>query len=281
MMKNPIKTFILIHFLFGFDINEFPQNSYNLGNWNGGSVSSNIYQISNPASLPLINNVSLSIINIPEGISLQNMFISKNINNKLIKLHTTILHYGEFEDFVTRNKFFAKDVQIGVSVKSAIENILSIGVQLSYINRNIENYFSNLFIVKFGFRTHLLKKRLGLGLVINQSYNFNEIKNGKHFLYGILYKPMYFPGEFTLDIKKTDEVKIICSILVNINNYFDIVLGFTDDKFEFHTGSTFENIYSGLGLGINIKLDNYKIGFGLRNIGQYGTISGISLGYKF
>ena len=280
-MKRLINYFFLLNVILGGNLNEFPQNSFNLGRWNGGSASTSIYQHLNPASLPLQNVMSISHIKIPENISIQNIFITQNYKFFLIKLNTTILDYGELEDFVTDKKFKAKDLQFELSVKSTFQGILSLGVQLNYNNKIIDNYSFNQLNTKIGFRAHLLENRLGIGLVLNHLLESNNIKNELSALIGAYYKPIYFPGEFSIDVNSGMKNKFILSMLININNFLDVSLGFTNNKFEHHTSSTFENIYSGLGFGFDLKLKKYKIGFGLRNIGQYGTMSGITLGYRF
>ena len=171
-MKRLINYFFLLNVILGSNLNEFPQNSFNLGRWNGGSASNSIYQHLNPASLPLQNVMSISHIKIPENISIQNIFITQNFKNYLIKINTTILDYGELEDFVTDKKFNAKDLQLELSVKSTFQEILSLGVQLNYNNKIIDNYSINQLNTKIGFRTHLLENRLGVGLVLEiQSRN--------------------------------------------------------------------------------------------------------------
>ena len=282
MILKKISSLILFfNILLGLDVLNFPQNSYNLSNWNGGGASSNIYNQSNPASLPFKDFISFSMINVPTDITSQNIFITKSYADYLFKFNSTILNYGDLEDFVTKNKFTAKDIQFGLSIKTTVQKIISIGIQLNYLNRNIENSTDKLLNSKIGIRTQLLEKRLGLGFVLNQIYKSNFDNNDGNLLFNFFYKPLYFPGEIALDFSKSEKLNVILSMMVNVNNNIDLTIGMTDNKMDLHTGNTYENIISGLSFGLHFKLKNYNFGFGLRNIGQFGTISGLNLGYNF
>ena len=45
------------------------------------------------------------------------------LTGDLIKFNSTIINYGELEDFVTENKFTAKDIQVSFSIKTTVQNI--------------------------------------------------------------------------------------------------------------------------------------------------------------
>ncbi|MAJ43366.1 MAG: hypothetical protein CMF96_01295 [Candidatus Marinimicrobia bacterium] len=276
-MKNLFNLYFLFNLVFGSGFIESPQNSINLARWNGGSASSNIYHQLNPAALPIFNVVSFSNIQIPGDISLNSIFISQNFKNYLIKINTTVIDYGRLEDFVTNKNFNANDLKVDLSIKSTFEEILSLGLQIGYLNRNIENFSKSILVTKFGLRTQLLEKRLGIGFVLNHSF---DDEDKIYSLIGIFYKPIYFPGELSIDIRGVKQSEIIFSIILNINSYFDFSLGFTNDKLKYHTGSTIENIYSGLGLGFNLNLKSYNLAYGIRNIGQYGVMNGITLSFN-
>ena len=128
----------------------------------------------NPASLPLENNISISLNRLPENINFQNFIISKSLLGYLVKINTSILNYGKLNDFITNNAFDAKDLIVGISVKKELKKIISFGVLFNYLNTKIENYNENIFKSGIGIRTHFFEKRFGLGLSAYKYFNSNS-----------------------------------------------------------------------------------------------------------
>jgi len=278
-----INIVIVICFSFGNPHFDYPQHSNNLARWNGGSALSSVYQQLNPASILMENHFSISMKKLPESIYSQNFIITRFVSNNILKINMSILDYGQFEDFITKNSFTAKDVIVGLSVKRKLKKLISLGVQLNYLNSKIDNFSENIIKGGIGLRTHLMEKRLGLGIAIHRYFNLNHSKLNEtsDVIFGLFYKPLYFPGEIAVDIVKNNQLFGILSANIKFHKYLTVIFGMTSEKFEFHNGSTFNNIFYGLSSGIEINLKNYKFNFGIRNIGQFGNIAGISLGYNY
>ena len=279
MRKKIILLLFLNTFIFG--LYNTPQNSFDLASWNGGSTFSNVYQNINPASYPLENRILISKIDFPDDISIKSVLVSYRYKKYLFKADASILDYGELEDFITKNNFHANDMKINLALKTTFYNIISSGLQLLYLNRSIESFKITHYIVKIGFRTSILEKRLGIGFVNDYILDSEACFISSTSLLGLYYKPLYFPGKFSLDITNERKNSITGTILIQINKRLDFYLGLTSDKNYLHTLSTFQNIYSGLGLGIDIHSKKYNLGFASRNIGQYGFLTGITIGFKY
>ena len=280
-MMKIINFILILSIVYANSSFEFPQHSNNLARWNGGSAISSNFQQLNPASLAKENHFSVSIIQLPENISYQNYFISKVINNNLIKINSSILNYGNLEDYITKKSFSANDFSIGFSLKSEFEKLISIGIQFNYLNSKIENYDNKILRSGIGIKTRLLNKRLGIGIAFHKIIFGTDSVNSIDKILGVYYKPMYFSGEIALDFIKKEKFYGIISLQMHINNYISTTIGMTTEKFDYHTGSNLQNIFYGLSSGVQFKLKKYKLDLGFRNIGQFGNMSGLSLGYSF
>ena len=201
------KKIILLLFLntFVFGLYNTPQNSFDLASWNGGSTFSNVYQNINPASYPLENRILISKIDFPDDISIKSVLVTYKYKKYLFKADASILDYGELEDFITKNNFHANDMKINFALKTTFYNIISSGLQLLYLNRTIESFKITHYIVKIGFRTSILEKRLGIGFVNDYILDSEACFISSTSLLGLYYKPLYFPGKFSIDITRHTE----------------------------------------------------------------------------
>lgn len=276
-----IKFFLTICFVFANPHFEFPQHSNNLARWNGGSAITTNFQQLNPASLAKENHFSVSIIQLPENINYQNYLITKVIRNYLFKINSSILNYGDLEDFLTNKSFSANDYTFGFSMKSDFKKLVSIGIQFDYLNSEIENYNNQYVKGGIGFKSRLLNKRLGLGIAFHKVLMGDDSKNDLETILGLYYKPMYFSGEIALDLIKQEHYYGIISLQMYINKYISTTVGMTTEKFDYQTGTTLNNIFYGVSAGVQLNLKNYELVLGFRNIGQFGNMSGLSLGYSF
>lgn len=262
---------------------DFPQHTNSLAKWNGGSAQSSVSQQLNPASILMENHLSLSMNSLPENISSQSFIITHLMNNYILKLNTSILDYGQLNDFITNNLFSAKDIVVGCSIKKEVKKVISVGIQFNFLNSKIGINSENIFKSGIGFRTHLMRKRLGLGLSVHKYFNLNitSFDRKMDVIVGLFYKPLHLPGEIAIDIIKNNEIFGILSTQIKLQKYFTVILGITSEKRAFHTGSTLKNIFYGLSSGFQIDFKNYNFNFGIRNIGAFGNLSGISLGYNY
>ena len=125
-----------------------------------------------------------------------------------------------------------------------------------------------------------MNKRLGIGISFNDFFHFNENMTGgkSKLILGSFYKPLHFPGTIALDLSKKSEWKWVLSLELNLNPYLSATIGINSDKLNFHSGSIINNIFYGLSSGVSVNWNKYNISFGIRNLGQYGSITGLSIG---
>ena len=280
-MNNHLFTIIFFSLSFGITSFEFPTHPMNLGKWNGGTAITSTHQQANPASLKMASSISLTTIRIPENINSQNFETSKLYQNYVFNIKTSIIDYGELSDFITQNQFSAKDLIIGFSIKTIFKNLISIGLSFDYLNSKIDIWNQKSFKGTFGLLTHLMDKRIGVGITFIDYFHFNEIKNTwgqPKLILGSFYKPLHFPGTVALDLIKKSKWEGILSLEINLNKYMLATIGINSDKFNFHSGSIFNNIFYGLSSGISVNWNKYNMSFGIRNLGQYGSITGLNIG---
>ena len=280
MNKNLI-IILCLNVAFGITSFEFPTHPINLGKWNGGSAITSPYQQVNPASIKMSSNILIASFKIPEDINIQSLEYSKLFNNNLLKLNTSIIDYGQLMDFITENEFSARDIIIGISTKTIYKNLISVGLKVNYLNSKIDSWNQQSSKWTLGFRAHLLDKRLGFGIAYNRFFQQNEIEdliNQSQYILGSFYKPLYFPGTIAIDLIKNSKWSGILSIEINMRENISASIGFNSDKFNYQADTIISDVFYGLGAGIIVNLKGIDLSIGIRNSGQTGSITGISIG---
>ncbi len=280
MNKNLI-IILCLNIAFGITSFEFPTHPINLGKWNGGSAITSSYQQVNPASIKMSSNILLTSFKVPEDINIQSLEFSKLFNNNLLKLNTSIIDFGQLMDFITENEFSARDIIIGISTKTIYKNLISVGLKVNYLNSKIDSWNQQSLKWTLGFRTHLLEKKLGLGIVYNRFFQQNEIDelmNQSQYILGSFYKPLYFPGTIAIDLIKNSNWSGIFTIEINIRENISASIGINSDKFNYQADTIISDVFYGLGAGIIVNRKGIDISIGIRNSGQNGSITGISIG---
>ena len=185
------------------------------------------------------------------------------------------------EYFITENEFSARDIIIGISTKTIYKNLISVGLKVNYLNSKIDSWNQQSLKWTLGFRTHLLEKKLGLGIVYNRFFQQNEIDelmNQSQYILGSFYKPLYFPGTIAIDLIKNSNWSGIFTIEINIRENISASIGINSDKFNYQADTIISDVFYGLGAGIIVNRKGIDISIGIRNSGQNGSITGISIG---
>ena len=283
-MNKNLFYILLLNFSFGIISFEFPTHPVNIGKWNGGSAITSSYQQTNPASLKMNSNYFLTTIKITDNINNQNLVIAKLHNNYIFKFKTSIIDYGIMNDFITQNHFSARDILIGFSAKTIFKNLISIGITIDYLNLKIAKWNQKSLRTIFGLKTHLIDERIGIAFSTFKYFKVNKINNNNDqpkFILGSFYKPLYFPGKIGFDLIKKNIWIGILSLEINLNKYLLFTFGINSHKTKLYTGTILNNLYYGFSSSISLNLNKYNLSIGVRNLGQFGSMTGFSIGKEF
>ena len=231
----------------------------------------------NPASLNNIKLITITTINRQPKINSQSFLISFPIKNKNFQIETQLNDYGIFKDFISNNVFSSKAWYFGFSTKSTIMDLFSIGVKLNYSRLSIANWNNSTFTLNTGIKTKLIDGRAGIGLTIQNINLFFSKKENHSILIGTFYSPKKFPGSLSLDLYNEINWRGVFSIQIDPSENIIIFISNTTDVKYLYTGSIYQNLIAGIGIGFMLNWNNYSITYGARNLGQGGWINGISL----
>ena len=183
-----------------YEILNLPQDPRSLSLSNTSDAFGSAYFQNNPASLSMsMANNRYSFLRLPANIysfEIQKKFI-KNNNAYIGKI--AYLNYGKITDSETNEVNSAFEIFLEGIYKKEIKNILSMGVSTGYIFSSIAGFHSNILITNVGFRTRILRNKMGLGISIENIELFNngytDIKENLPSIirYSLYYKTRYIP----------------------------------------------------------------------------------------
>jgi hypothetical protein len=281
-----------ICFLFAsgsYDILNLPQDARSLALNNTTSAYNGTFLQNNPAAISADSGtMSYSYSYLPANIHLGSIQNINKINKGVRASKISILNYGTVVNSETKKKSYAFDALVELGYKKELKKILSVGISGGYLFSSITGYNSQLMYSKVGVRCRLLRKKMGIGISLENMgiilKKYTDVKEPLPTLFraAIYYQPKYIPLVLNIDIiNKLNENTIF------ISNGFEF---YFEKGFTFYIGSrltqknieeTFENLiteYVGrLSAGIGVNYAKTSLDFGFQNLKSSGYVLAFTL----
>ena len=282
-MKKII-LFILLGLLFSqseYQILTVPKNIFELSSNNGLSSKISLNNYSNPSSLNVNKNVyAFSLIQYPAGITMYHLAIK---NYRL-----SILDYGLLKDQIhntVNSEFTANEVLFEYYYNYNVRNI-RLGLSIGSFYSNIETYNSFGFISSFGLNSYYKKIDSYFGLSIEnlgyifKSYTAYNLKIPLQYRMNFMKNLSSLVISYDLLFFKNDQhIKHIICFEFNINKKINLKISNSNYLKEMIVEENDFKLLSGIGLGINAKLNSIIFDIGFLNLGIAGWGYGISVNF--
>ncbi|MBC8256622.1 MAG: hypothetical protein H8E85_04860 [Candidatus Marinimicrobia bacterium] len=293
------RTAQLIYLLFAgwifgagsYEILQFPMDARNLALHNSASAYDGLLLSNNPASLSKrAKGNTYSYFYLPGEIHFtgyQSVHKSK-LGIRLTKI--SIMNYGAIIDSETENKSYAFDILFETGFKKEYKNITSIGISGGYFLSSIAGYQSQLVFTNFGMRSRLLRKRLGVGLSLENIgillKSYTDIKEPIPALFrtALYYEPRYIPllinGDIVTYFGDGDSFYFSGGIELKPDSRLTLRLGSSSHRAGYLTGDFSSDVIAGFSGGVGFRFTNMTLDVGFMNLGPAGFVVGFSLKKK-
>ena len=273
-----------------YDILNLPQNARSLALNNTTSANDGSFLQNNPAVLSLRSRgTTYSYFYLPASIHFGGVQHIGKLKAGIMASKLSFLSYGKIVDSETEETASAFDILFEMGYKKEIKNITSIGMSGGYIFSSIAGFHSQLLFSNCGIRSRLFKKRLGIGLSLEnigihlKSYtNVNESIPAL-FRTAVYYKPMYIPLVINGDIvRKLDSNSFYFSGGLEFISQRRLTfrLGINSNRGGYHTEDFSSDIIAGVSGGIGFQFQKITLDIGFINWGPAGFIMGFSITNK-
>ena len=286
-------SFILIFggLLFGagpYEILLFPHDARSLSLQNSVSAFDNPLLQNNPAALSKRSKgKTYSYFYLPGEIHFTGYQSVHKSNLGIRSTKISIMNYGTFIDSETKNKSYAFDILIETGFKKEYKNITSIGISGGYLFSSIAGYQSQIIFSNFGIRSRLLRKRLGVGLSLEnigfllKSYTDFKEPIPALFRMALYYKPRYIPliinGDMVTYLGDGDSFYFSGGIELKPNDSFTLCLGSSSHRSGYLTDDFSSDVIAGFSGGAGFRFINMTLDVGFMNLGPAGFVVGFSL----
>jgi len=290
------RTSQLIYLLFAgwlfasssYEILHFPTDARNLALHNSASAYDGILLNNNPASLSKrAEGNTYSYFYIPGKIHFTGYQSISKSNLGIRSTKISILNYGTIIDSKTEDKSYAFDILVESGFKKEYKNITSVGISGGYLFSSIAGYQSQLLITNFGMRSRLLRKRLGVGLSIENIgfllKSFTAVKEHIPALFrtAIYYEPRYIPliisGDMVTYLDDGESFYFSGGIELNPDSRLTLRLGSSSHRKGYLTDDFSSDVFAGFSGGAGFRFTNMTLDVGFMNLGPAGFIVGFSL----
>ena len=290
------RTSQLIYLLFSgwlfasssYEILHFPTDARNLALHNSASAYDGILLNNNPASLSKrAEGNTYSYFYIPGKIHFTGYQSISKSNLGIRSTKISILNYGTIIDSKTEDKSYAFDILVESGFKKEYKNITSVGISGGYLFSSIAGYQSQLLITNFGMRSRLLRKRLGVGLSLENIgfllKSFTAVKEHIPALFrtAIYYEPRYIPliisGDMVTYLDDGESFYFSGGIELNPDSRLTLRLGSSSHRKGYLTDDFSSDVFAGFSGGAGFRFTNMTLDVGFMNLGPAGFIVGFSL----
>jgi len=266
-----------------------PQDARSLALNNTTSAYNGSFLQNNPATIFIDSrSMSYSYSNLPANIHLGSIQNINKINRVVRAYKISLLNYGIVVNSETREKSHAFDALIELGYKKELKNILSVGISGGYLFSSITGFNSQLIYSKMGARCRLLRKKIGIGISLENMgiilKKYTDVKETVPTLFrtAIYYQPKFIPLVLNVDI-----INKLNENIIFITNGFEFYI---EDGFTLYIGSrftqkniegTFENLLldyiDGLSAGIGVSYAKTSLDFGYQNLSASGYVLALTL----
>ena len=190
-------------------------------------------------------------------------------------------------DSETEETASAFDILFEMGYKKEIKNITSIGMSGGYIFSSIAGFHSQLLFSNWGVRSRLLKKRVGIGLslenigILLKSYTDVNEPIPALFRTAVYYKPMYIPliinGDIVTYFADRNSSYFSGGIELKPDNRLTLRLGSCSHRSGYLTGDFSSDVIAGFSGGVGFRFTNMTLDVGFMNLSPAGFVAGFSL----
>jgi len=225
----------------------------------------------------------------PASIRLHNISAVSPLRTGVVGFSLLNINYGSLEDSETLNRFTASDILLRTSWKSTLLNSFSYGVSLNYFYSKLASAKASGLAVDLGLRTRLLKRRLGVGLSLENlgrsidPYGSTREALPLAFRVALDYRPKHLPAILSMDAVnyRHDEIRYIATAELFTSDNVTLRLSTSSYKKNLENGSFNEKFISGMAGGFGIKFKLFTIDIGFQDLGSAGVVTAFSLKHGF
>jgi len=290
------RTFQLIYLLFAgwvfalgpYEILNFPMDARNLALHNSANAYDGLLLSNNPASLSkLSRGKTYSYFYLPANIHFTGYQNVYNSSSGVRANKISFMSYGAIIDGETEDKSYAFDILLESGFKKEYKNITSIGISSGYLLSSISGYQSHLIFSNIGIRSRLLRKRLGIGLSLENIgfllKSYTDVKESIPALFrtALYYEPRYIPliinGDIVTYFDEGSSFSFSGGIELKPDNRLTLRLGNSSHRNGYLTGDFSSDVIAGFSGGVGFRFTNITLDVGFMNLGSIGFIIGFSL----
>jgi len=271
-----------------YEIINFPVDARKLALHNSAAAYDGILLSNNPASLSKhANGNTYSYFYLPANIHFTGFQNVYNSSSGVRANKISFMSYGAIIDGETEKKSYAYDILLESGVKKEIKNLTSVGLSAGYLFSSVSGYKSQLLYSNIGIRSRMWRKRLGVGLslenigLILKSYtDVNEVIPAL-FRTALYYEPQYIPliinGDFVTFIGDNKPFHFSIGIEFKPHNRLTLRLGSSNHRKGYMTKDFSSDVVAGFSGGAGFRFTNMTLDIGLLNLGPAGFVMGFSL----
>jgi len=290
------RTSQLIYLLFAgwvfgagsYEILQFPMDARSLALHNSASADDGLLLSNNPASLSKrAKGNTYSYFYLPANIHFTGFQNVNHSSSGVRAYKISFMSYGAIIDGETEDKSYAFDILLESGFKKEYKNITSIGISGGYLLSSITGYQSQIIFLNFGIRSRLLRKRLGVGLSLENIgsllKSYTDIKEPipAVFRTALYYKPRYIPliinGDMVTYLDDGDSFYFSGGIELKPNDSFTLRLGSSSHRYGYWTEDFSSDVFAGFSGGAGFRFINMNLDVGFMNLGPAGFVVGFSL----
>ena len=295
-MHRQFTQLIIIYFSTGlylfasgsYNFFNFPVDARNLALHNSASAYDGILLNNNPASLSKrTNGNTYSYFHLPANIHFTGFQNVHNSSSGVKANKISLMSYGAIIDGETEKKSYAYDILLESGVKKEIKNLTSVGLSAGYLFSSISGYKSQLLYSNIGIRSRMLRKRLGIGLSLENIgfllKSYTDVKEPIPALFrtALYYEPQYIPliinGDFVTFIGDDKPFHFSGGIEFKPHNRLTLRLGNSNHRKGYMTDDFLSDVIAGFSGGAGFHFTKMTLDVGFMSLGPAGFVMGFSL----
>ena len=270
-----------------YEILNFSQDSRSLALHNSSSAYDSHILGNNPAALSLFDEkTTYSYFTIPANISSAQFQKNKRIKLGMYVGKLLFINYGSIADGETTAQTNAYDAVFEIGYKSELKKILSIGISGGYLLSSISDHNSQVLFAKIGLRTRMLRKRIGIGLSLeNVGFivsSYTKIKEPLPTIFrsSIYYKPFYLPIIINTDLVhhfNSQSIEFLGGIEFIASKQFIFRIGYSSNRGNLLTNNFSSDFLAGVSGGVGFQFKKIILDIGFMSFGNTGFVIGFSV----
>mgnify|MGYP001454933794 CR=1 FL=1 len=148
-----------------YEVLNLSNNARSLALNNTTSAYDEPFMHNNPSALSLrYSGMTYSYLYLPANIHLGEIHHIGQKGKGVRAVKISVLNYGTIIDSKTEAKSYAFDAILEIGFKKELKNIVSIGISGGYLFSSITGFNSQLLFSKMGVRSRLFRKKIGIGI---------------------------------------------------------------------------------------------------------------------